>query len=163
MQDRMLVRRVAPSTEGSGKRPRRPIGSVGTSNSPSTTPIISQTSSTTQFLPYKLLSISSMNGKENGRTFTIRDKTGRSYLADTGADISVFPASQEDQRRPAQTPLAAANRTGSKRMEIEMCTYNSGRGSFGKISLSLTSHALYWALIFSRRTISYPTWHERDS
>ena len=33
-------------------------------------------------------------------------------MVDTGAEISVFPASPEDRRKPAQTPLAAANGTG---------------------------------------------------
>ena len=33
-------------------------------------------------------------------------------MADTGADISVFPASLEDRKREVQTPLAAANGTG---------------------------------------------------
>ena len=42
------------------------------------------------------------------------DNSGRAYLADTGAEISVFPASLEDRRKPTQTPLAAANGTGIK-------------------------------------------------
>ena len=40
-------------------------------------------------------------------------------MADSGADICVFPASLEDKKRPCQTPLAAANgstiRTWGKR------------------------------------------------
>ena len=58
--------------------------------------------------------MASVKGKENGHTFTIWDNKGRAYLADTGAEISVFPASLEDRRRTAQTPLAAANGTGIK-------------------------------------------------
>ena len=56
--------------------------------------------------------MSSINGKARGNTFTVYDHAGRAYLADTGAEISVFPASMEDRRKQAQTPLAAANGTG---------------------------------------------------
>ena len=113
----MFFRSLALSAEGRGKRARQSVNSAGTPPTNTTSPFISSPTSPTNspsFLPYRPLSISSVNGKENGRTFTAHDKRGRAYLADTGAEISVFPASSEDRRRPAQTPLAAANGTGIK-------------------------------------------------
>ena len=75
--------------------------------------------------------MSSVNGKENGRTFTIWDKPGRAYLADTGAEVSVFPASAEDRRRrPAETPLAAANGTGIKTYGERNIHLNFGERKF---------------------------------
>ena len=55
-------------------------------------------------------------GKTSRNTLSVWDRrTGRSYLVDTGADVSVFPASHEDKRsRPNSAPLIAANGSSIK-------------------------------------------------
>lgn len=48
----------------------------------------------------------------NGRTLNVRDaKTGQTYLIDSGAEVSCFPASAIDRKRPKSSPLHAANQS----------------------------------------------------
>ena len=55
-------------------------------------------------------------GISNNNTFSvINRRTGQSYLIDTGADVSVYPASAQDRKtNPPSAPLSAANGTSIK-------------------------------------------------
>ena len=93
------------ATWRSGKRSRRPLGQAGAEKKSSP---FSPTPPT--FLPYRPLSVNSVKGQESKNTFTVWDsKNGSAYLVDTGAEISVYPASMEDRKRATQAPLRAAN------------------------------------------------------
>ena len=113
VQAGMQLRRPPLGATRRGKLSRRPVDQAGISTL-SSSPSSPTPSTSPQFLPYRPLSVASLKGKERGHMFTIWDKNNRAYLADTGADVSVFPASPEDRRKVAQTPLAAANGTGIK-------------------------------------------------
>ena len=55
-------------------------------------------------------------GVSNSNTFSIYDqRTGQSFLIDTGADVSVYPASPQDRQNSTPSiPLSAANGTSIK-------------------------------------------------
>lgn len=57
-----------------------------------------------------------MAGVSNSNTFSVHDqRTGQSYLIDTGADVSVYPASTQDRKTNSPTlSLSAANGTSIK-------------------------------------------------
>ena len=62
-------------------------------------------------LPHRPFIISSVNSSSN-KTFYVNDsRTGRRFLVDSGAAVSVFPASPEDKRKGdlSTSTLAAAN------------------------------------------------------
>ena len=62
-------------------------------------------------LPSRPLKVAAAGENKNRSTLLAWDRrTGRSYLVDTGADVSVFPASLVDKRTRQKTdPLVAAN------------------------------------------------------
>ena len=68
-------------------------------------------------------------GKPTRNTLSVWDRrTGRSYLVDTGADVSVFPVSKEDKSsRKNSAPLIAAN--GSSIKTWGQCTIPLNIGS----------------------------------
>ena len=62
--------------------------------------------------PSRLLGVAASDPRETN-TLTLSDRrTGETFLVDTGAEISVFPANRQDrQHKIMSEPLAAANGT----------------------------------------------------
>ena len=97
--------RRPPLGHSSGKRTRRSLVSAGPPPINNIEPkpfIIHATSPTTP----------TINAVTGNKCFTLYDATtGQAYLADSGAAMSVFPASPADRRRGQTGDLAAANST----------------------------------------------------
>ena len=61
-------------------------------------------------------------------------RSGRSYLVDTGADVSVFPASRIDKNsRPQTTPLVAANGSAIKTWGLRTIPLQLGKKLFTQV------------------------------
>ena len=72
----------------------------------------------------------------------IDELSGRSFLVDTGADLSVFPASSEDKKAPASSSLVAAN--------------GSNISSFGTRIIKLQFHSVKVQHPFRLANVSRP-------
>ena len=62
-------------------------------------------------------------------TLSVHDKkSGSSYLVDTGADVSVYPAAKNERKSSMlSTPLVAANGTSIKSWGMKKFTLNLGQ------------------------------------
>ena len=95
------------------------------------------------------MTTSSTGLSRNSRLFYVSDRsTGARYLVDTGAEISVFPASAKDKSNPVWFTLRAANQTAIP--------------AFGELSLTLDlglRRTLRW--LFIKADVAKPIFGNR--
>ena len=90
-------------------------------------------------------------GNKNNLFFLSDKKSGQWYLVDTGAQISVIPASHFDRFNHKLTHLlVAANGTSIKTYGTRIVPLNFNQRNFNGVLQLLTLPTHYWVLIFSR-------------
>ena len=100
-------------------------------------------------------------------TFFVNDRrTGRKYLVDLGAAVSIFPASPEDRRRlsPDDTTLSAANgsaiRSYGKRT-VPLVLGKASRSFLPEFIVADVTHPILGADFFERERLGIDLWRRR--